>query len=144
MVKKPLDAMAGGGFFDHTGGVFSRYSTDDKWLIPHFEKMLYDNALLIPAYLEAYQITKKECYAEVARRTGDYILRELTDPEGGFYCGQDAASDGEEGKYYTFTPNEIASVLGKGKGAEYCRSSGYPYSGNFEWMRLQQRIWPNR
>ena len=72
--------------------------------------MLYDNALLIPVYLEAYQLTNKECYAQVARRTAEYILRELTDPEGGFYCGQDADSDGEEGKYYAFTPNRNRRV----------------------------------
>ncbi|SFP32920.1 hypothetical protein SAMN05216343_10630 [Oscillibacter sp. PC13] len=140
MVEKTLDAMAKGGIFDHIGGGFSRYSTDEKWLIPHFEKMLYDNALLIPAYLEAYQITKKECYAEVARRTGDYILRELTDPEGGFYCGQDADSDGEEGKYYTLAPNEIESVLGQEKGAEFCRLYGITDRGNFEEKSIPNRI----
>lgn len=143
MVEKTLDAMARGGIFDQIGGGFSRYATDQKWLIPHFEKMLYDNALLIPAYLEAYQLTKKECFAEVARRMGDYILRELTDPEGGFYCGQDADSDGEEGKYYTFTPNEIKSVLGQEKGAEFCRLYGISDRGNFAGKSVPNRIGQN-
>lgn len=84
MVEKTLDAMARGGIFDHIGGGFSRYSTDRRWLVPHFEKMLYDNALLILAYTEAYQITKNRRYSDVIRRTADYILRELTSPKGAF------------------------------------------------------------
>lgn len=121
MVEVTLKAMASGGIFDHIGGGFSRYSTDKKWLVPHFEKMLYDNALLILAYLEAFQITKKEFYTDVAKRTADYILNELTDQEGGFYCGQDADSDGIEGKYYVFTLDEIISVLGEYDGKAFCR-----------------------
>jgi uncharacterized protein YyaL (SSP411 family) len=140
MVEKTLDAMAQGGIFDQIGGGFSRYSTDKKWLIPHFEKMLCDNALLIPAYLTAYQITRKEDYAQTARRTADYILRELTDPEGCFYCAQDADSDGEEGKYYTFTPQQIQSVLGREKGAEFCRRYGITQRGNFEGKSVPNRI----
>lgn len=140
MVEKTLDSMTRGGIFDQIGGGFSRYSTDEKWLIPHFEKMLYDNALLISTCLETYQITKKECYAGIARRTLDYVLRELTDPAGGFYCGQDADSDGEEGKYYAFDPDEIESVLGHEKGKEFCRLYGITHRGNFEGKSIPNRI----
>ncbi|MCI8496721.1 MAG: thioredoxin domain-containing protein, partial [Clostridiales bacterium] len=100
MAEQTLQAMANGGIFDHIGGGFSRYSTDVKWLAPHFEKMLYDNALLIMAYLRAFQMTRNSFYAGVARRTADYVLRELSEENGGFACGQDADSDGVEGKYY--------------------------------------------
>lgn len=94
MAEVTLNAMADGGIHDHVGGGFSRYSTDEQWIVPHFEKMLYDNALLILAYLEAYQVTEKEKYKDIVRDTADYILRELTDRQGGFYCGQDADSEG--------------------------------------------------
>ena len=87
-----LEDMARGGIFDHIGGGFSRYSTDEMWLVPHFEKMLYDNALLLIAYVKAYQHTKQECFADTAHRTARYILRELTSVEGGCYCGQDAVA----------------------------------------------------
>lgn len=119
-----LNAMAKGGICDQIGGGFSRYSTDEMWLKPHFEKMLYDNALLIIAYSEAYNRTGKGFYAEIAKRTADYILRELRSPEDGFYCGQDADSDGVEGGYYIFSPDEIISVLGKNEGEEFCRLYG--------------------
>ena len=109
--------------------VFAGYSTDRKWLVPHFEKMLYDNALLIIVYLEAYQRTDNKSYLEVSRQTADYVLRELTDIKGGFYCGQDADSDGIEGKYYVFTPNEIKDVLGDHDGAEFCRLYGITEGG---------------
>ncbi len=140
MVEKTLECMAKGGIFDHIGGGFSRYSTDEKWLIPHFEKMLYDNALLIAAYIEAYLVTKKDCYAHTARRTADYILRELTDKNGGFYCGQDADTDGEEGKYYAFTPSEIKSVLGTAEGDEFCRKYGIYENGSFGGKSIPNRI----
>lgn len=140
MVEKTLDAMARGGIFDHIGGGFSRYSTDRRWLVPHFEKMLYDNALLILAYTEAYQITNNRRYSDVIRRTADYILRELTSPEGGFYCGQDADSDGVEGKYYTFTPDEITKVLGKEKGEKFCLMYGITDNGNFEGKSIPNLI----
>ena len=90
MVERTLDAMAHGGLQDQIGGGFSRYATDRKWLVPHFEKMLYDNALLILAYLRAYEVTGKPRYAHTARRTADYMLAELMGQEGGFFCGQDA------------------------------------------------------
>ena len=132
MAERTLQAMSAGGIFDHVGGGFSRYSTDEKWLVPHFEKMLYDNALLILAYLEAFQLTQNKQYADTARRTADYILRELTDPQGGFYCGQDADSDGVEGKYYLFTTEEVKRVLGETDGIQFCQMYDITASGNFE------------
>ena len=140
MVDTTLKAMANGGIFDHIGGGFSRYSTDKKWLVPHFEKMLYDNALIILAYLEAFQITKNPVYSDVAKRTADYILNELTDQEGGFYCGQDADSDGIEGKYYVFTPDEVISVLGEYDGKGFCSAYDITEHGNFERKSIPNRI----
>lgn len=140
MVEITLEDMARGGIFDHIGGGFSRYSTDEMWLVPHFEKMLYDNALLLIAYLKAYQHTKWECFADTARRTARYILRELTSAEGGCYCGQDADSDGVEGKYYVFTPEEVKAVLGEANGAEFCRLYDITDSGNFEGKSIPNRI----
>ncbi len=140
MVEVTLKHMANGGIFDQIGGGFSRYSTDGRWLVPHFEKMLYDNALLILAYLEAFQLTKNPFYADIAKRTADYILEELTDPEGGFYCGQDADSDGVEGKYYLFTPDEVARAVGKEDGAEFCRLYNVTERGNFEGKSIPNRI----
>ncbi len=140
MASLTLDAMARGGIHDHIGGGFSRYSTDKKWLVPHFEKMLYDNALLLLTYVVAYQYTKEEAFADVARHTADYILRELTDGQGGFYCGQDADSEGVEGKYYVFTPEEVKTVLGEGDGAEFCRLYDISDSGNFEGKSIPNRI----
>lgn len=124
MVDTTLTAMARGGIFDQIGGGFSRYSTDERWLKPHFEKMLYDNALLIIAYSEAYEKSNNEYFFAIAMRTADYLLRELKSPEGAFFCGQDADSDGVEGKYYTFTPDEIVSVLGNDEGESFCRTYG--------------------
>ncbi len=143
MAEITLKAMADGGIFDHIGGGFSRYSTDKKWLVPHFEKMLYDNALLILAYLEAFQLTKKPFYADVAKRTADYILTELTDPEGGFYCGQDADSDGVEGKYYVFAPDELIQVLGGQDGVRFCEEYDITEHGNFEGKSIPNRIGKN-
>lgn len=147
IVETTLQAMSAGGIFDHIGGGFSRYSTDTAWLVPHFEKMLYDNALLIRVYLEAFQLTGKPCYAKTARRTINYILTELADDDGGFYCGQDADSDGVEGKYYVFRPNEIFHVLGAQDGAEFCRLYGITETGNFEGQSIPNLIgkeggWP--
>lgn len=140
IAETTLHAMAAGGIFDHIGGGFSRYSTDTAWLVPHFEKMLYDNALLISAYLESFQLTGKPCYADTARRTIDYILTELTDDDGGFYCGQDADSDGVEGKYYVFRPDEIIHVLGAQDGAEFCRLYDITETGNFEGQSIPNLI----
>lgn len=132
MVEHTLDQMDRGGIYDHIGGGFSRYSTDEKWLIPHFEKTLYDNALLAQTYLEAYEKTKIPVYRRVAEDVLDYVLRELTDEKSGFYCGQDADSDGEEGKYYLFTPDEIGKVLGKKESNQFCEWFGITKAGNFE------------
>ncbi|MSR56238.1 MAG: thioredoxin domain-containing protein [Planctomycetaceae bacterium] len=107
-----LDKMAAGGIYDQLGGGFHRYSTDERWLAPHFEKMLYDNALLVPAYLEAYQATGDANYARVARETLDYVLREMTQPQGGFFSTQDADSEGVEGKFFVWSEAEIEQVLG--------------------------------
>lgn len=124
--------MYRGGIFDHIGFGFCRYSTDKKFLIPHFEKMLYDNALLIIAYCKAYETTKKTIYLEIAEKTASFVLKEMTAQEGGFYSALDADSEGEEGKYYTFTPEEIISVLGKDKGTAFNRHFGITEKGNFE------------
>ena len=132
MAERTLERMYRGGLFDHVGGGFSRYSTDRQWLVPHFEKMLYDNALLALAYTEGWRQSHRNYQREVVRRTLDYVLRELTDPEGGFYCGQDADSDGVEGKYYTFTPNELKTVLGDEEAERFCRRFGITDRGNFE------------
>jgi uncharacterized protein YyaL (SSP411 family) len=127
-----LDRMARGGLYDQLGGGFHRYSTDARWLVPHFEKMLYDNALLAGCYLDAWQATKHPFYADVVRGTLDYVLRDMTDPEGGFYSAEDADSEGEEGKFYIWTPREIAAVLGEEAAATFCRVYDATDVGNFE------------
>lgn len=132
MALHTLDSMYRGGLFDHVGSGFSRYSTDGHWLIPHFEKMLYDNALLALAYTEAFQHTRRPIYEEIVRRTLDYVLRELSDPQGGLCCGQDADSDGAEGKYYLLTPDEVIHVLGETDGGRFYRWYGIARPGNFE------------
>lgn len=132
MVLKTLEQMYKGGIFDHIDGGFSRYSTDKYWLIPHFEKMLYDNALLNVAYLEAYDITKDGLYKNVAVKIIRYVEAVLTDKEGGFYCAEDADSDGVEGKYYAFLPSDIIQVLGKADGEFFNEYFDITQSGNFE------------
>lgn len=132
MAEKTLLQMYRGGMFDHIGGGFSRYSTDRYFLAPHFEKMLYDNALLILAYCKAYEITGKQIYRGVAQKTADYILREMTSPGGGFYSAQDADSEGVEGKYYLFEPSEIIGVLGEKTGKEFNQHFDITEKGNFE------------
>ena len=112
MTRKTLDAMARGGMYDQVGGGFSRYSTDRQWLVPHFEKMLYDNALLAHVYLEAFQVTDDELYHRIATEILEYVLREMTSSEGGFYSATDADSEGVEGKFFVWTPDEIVAVLG--------------------------------
>ncbi|MBR0596979.1 thioredoxin domain-containing protein [Sinanaerobacter chloroacetimidivorans] len=132
MVEKTLRYMYRGGIFDHIGFGFSRYSTDNKWLVPHFEKMLYDNALLAIIYLETFQITEKEIYRMIAAKTLDYILREMTDSEGGFYSAQDADSEGIEGKYYVFDPAETIRLLGEEDGAYFNEYFDISERPNFE------------
>ena len=140
LVEKTLTGMYQGGIFDHIGYGFSRYSTDHKWLVPHFEKMLYDNGLLIIAYLECYQFTHKNQYKEIAEMTMEYVLRELTSSEGGFYCAQDADSEGVEGKYYVFTPEEIIEVLGKEDGEYFNQYYDITKHGNFEGKSIPNRL----
>ncbi len=132
IVTRTLDKMAAGGIYDHLGGGFHRYATDDHWLVPHFEKMLYDNALLARVYLHAYQVTGKERYARICRETLDYVRRDMTSPEGGFYATQDADSEGQEGKFYVWRPDEIAAVLDHDD-ADLCMAVyGVTPQGNFE------------
>ena len=138
-----LDKMANGGIYDHLGGGFARYSTDERWLAPHFEKMLYDNALLVPAYLEAHQITGRADFARVARETLDYILREMTSPEGGFYSTQDADSEGEEGKFFVWSKAEIESLLDPGDAQAFCESYDVSASGNWEHKNILNRPRPH-
>ncbi|MEA4826805.1 MAG: thioredoxin domain-containing protein, partial [Clostridium sp.] len=132
MVTRTLDSMYKGGIFDHIGFGFSRYSTDEKWLVPHFEKMLYDNALLAICYLEAYLATGKKLYSEVAEKVFTYILRDMKHTGGGFYSAEDADSEGEEGKFYLWSYEEIISLLGEEKGKLFCNYYDITKRGNFE------------
>ena len=111
-VRKALDAMRAGGIWDHLGGGFHRYSTDERWLVPHFEKMLYDNAMLLGLYVDAWRATKEPLYEQTARAIAAYVAREMTSPDGGFYATQDADSEGDEGKFFVWTPAEIDAACG--------------------------------
>ena len=132
MVRLNLDKMARGGIYDHLAGGFARYSVDAQWLVPHFEKMLYDNALLTGAYLDGYLITKDASYACVVRETLDYILGYMTDTRGGFHSTEDADSEGGEGKFYVWTPGEIKEILGEEQGERFCYVYDVSEEGNFE------------
>jgi uncharacterized protein YyaL (SSP411 family) len=132
MATLTLDRMANGGICDQLGGGFHRYSTDREWLVPHFEKMLYDNALLVPAYLEAFQLTREERFAAVARAACDWMLREMTTSGGGFASSQDADSEGEEGRFFAWTPAELRAVLGARLGDQAAVWFGVREGGNFE------------
>ncbi len=143
MAEKTLIKMRKGGIFDHIGYGFSRYSTDKYYLAPHFEKMLYDNALLIIAYASAYSITNNSIYLDTAEKTAKYILKEMTSECGGFYSAQDADSEGVEGKYYTFTLNEIISVLGEDKGKEFAEVFDITENGNFEGLNIPNLLESN-
>jgi len=140
MAEKTLLQMYKGGIFDHIGYGFSRYSTDRYWLAPHFEKMLYDNALLAVAYLTAFEQTGNELYASVARRIFIYIEREMSNEHGGLYSAQDADSDGIEGKYYVFTPEEVFDVLGGRDGAQFNDYFDISRKGNFEGKNIPNLI----
>jgi hypothetical protein len=139
VVTLTLDKMSHGGIYDHLGGGFHRYATDSTWLVPHFEKMLYDNALLASAYLEAYQATGQADYARVVRETLDYVLREMTQPQGGFYSTQDADSEGEEGKFFVWTENEILELLGPQDGRLFCYCYDVTARGNWEGHNILNR-----
>ena len=132
MVTLTLERMAAGGIYDQIGGGFHRYSTDARWRVPHFEKMLYDNAQLVAVYLEAYQVTGREDFAQVAREILDYVLRDMTSPEGGFYSASDADSQGAEGTYFVWTAAEIDHVLGAEQGRIARTYFDVTTGGNFE------------
>lgn len=140
MVVSTLDGLARGGIYDHIGYGFSRYSTDEKFLVPHFEKMLYDNALLAIAYTEAFQVTKEDRFKRVAEHVLTYVLRDMQHPDGGFYSAEDADSEGEEGKFYVWTPNEIINVLGDELGGLYCQVYDITEQGNFEGKNIPNLI----
>jgi uncharacterized protein YyaL (SSP411 family) len=131
MVTRTLDAMALGGLHDHLGGGFHRYATDVRWTVPHFEKMLYDNALLSQVYLDAYALTRDPSYREVAEGVYAWVAREMTDGEGGFYSGIDADSEGVEGKFYTWTQDALLSALGPESGELFCQVYSVEERGNF-------------
>ncbi len=127
-----LDAMAQGGIYDQVGGGFHRYSTDNEWLVPHFEKMLYNQAQLARVYLQAYELTKKPFYARIAEQTLDYVLREMTSAQGGFYSAIDADSEGEEGVFYVWTPAQLTAALSAHDAALVMDLFGVTEQGNFE------------
>jgi hypothetical protein len=131
-VELTLHKMALGGIYDQLGGGFHRYAVDERWLVPHFEKMLYDNALLARIYLDAFLVTGNDFYRRIATETLDYVRREMTDPQGGFYSTQDADSEGEEGKFFVWTPEEVAAVLGEEDALLFNRYFDVSELGNFE------------
>ncbi len=139
MVEKTLQSMYQGGIYDHIGFGFSRYSTDNEWLVPHFEKMLYDNALLALAYLECYQLTNEDFYAGVAQDIFSYILRDMSGTDGGFYSAEDADSEGEEGKYYLWDMEEIKQVLGE-DALSWINAYGISPGGNFQGKNIPNLI----
>lgn len=131
IVELTLDMMHRGGIYDHLGGGFSRYSVDEQWLVPHFEKMLYDNAILAQAYLEAWQLTKKPIYRKICEEILQYILRDMTHSEGGFYSAEDSDSEGHEGLFYTWNYDEIKNIL-SGEHELFCEYYDITPQGNFE------------
>ena len=131
-VRHTLSKMARGGIYDHLGGGFARYSTDERWLVPHFEKMLYDNALLSSTYLEAYQATSEPSFRQVARETMDYVLGRMTAPHGAFHSTEDADSEGVEGKYYVWSAAEVAELLVAERAKTFCYVYDVTQQGNWE------------
>jgi uncharacterized protein YyaL (SSP411 family) len=142
MVTRTLDWMAAGGIYDHIGGGFHRYATDRRWLVPHFEKMLYDQALISRCYVQAWQITKHPYYADVVTQTLDYVLRDMRDTSGGFYSAEDADSEGREGTFYLWTAEEIEQVLGADDGGMFNAYYGVTETGNFEDKNILSRTIP--
>ncbi|MCF7620072.1 thioredoxin domain-containing protein [Bacillus sonorensis] len=140
-VTKTLDSMANGGIYDHIGYGFARYSTDQEWLVPHFEKMLYDNALLLMAYTEAYQVTKRERYKRISEQIIAFIRREMTDERGAFFSALDADTEGVEGKYYIWSKDEITETLGDELGSLYCAVYDITDEGNFEGFNIPNLIY---
>jgi len=140
IVERTLLGMYSGGIFDHIGYGFARYSVDEKWLVPHFEKMLYDNALLAKVYTEAFLVTGRLIYKEIAEKVIDYVLRDMKSPEGGFYSAEDADSEGVEGKFYLWTRDEIISILGDKEGAWFSSVYGVTDEGNFEGKNILNLI----
>lgn len=132
LVDRTLDMLHRGGIYDHLGGGFSRYSVDEKWLVPHFEKMLYDNAILAQSYLEAWQLTKRPIYRQVCEEILCYILRDMTHPDGGFYSAEDADSEGFEGLFYTWTYEEVTQILKDENYTLFCQFYNITPQGNFE------------
>jgi len=142
MATHTLRAMAAGGMYDQLGGGFHRYSVDEHWLVPHFEKMLYDNALLARAYLDAWQLTHEPGFARVVEDTLGFVWREMTSPEGGFYSSLDADSEGEEGRFYLWTPQELDAVLGVELGAALAHAFDVTEKGNFEGRNILHPVAP--
>lgn len=140
MVETTLQAMAAGGIFDHIGFGFSRYSTDREWLVPHFEKMLYDNALLLMAYIECFQVTGNPFYKKISERIITFVTREMRSDEGAFYSAIDADSEGVEGKYYVWDDEEIFEVLGDELGERYTTAYDISSGGNFEGKNIPNLI----
>jgi uncharacterized protein len=132
MATQTLRAMAAGGMYDQLGGGFHRYSVDERWLVPHFEKMLYDNALLARAYLDAWQLTRDPAFRRVVEETLAFVQREMTSPDGGFYSSLDADSEGEEGRFYLWTPQELEAALGVDEGGALGSAFDVTAEGNFE------------
>jgi uncharacterized protein YyaL (SSP411 family) len=131
-VRLTLDRMGAGGIYDHLGGGFARYSVDERWAVPHFEKMLYDNAQLVRVYADGYRLTGEASWRRIFEDTIEYVLRDLSHPQGGFFASEDADSEGEEGRFYVWTPAQVQAVLGSEDGAFACRALGITEHGNFE------------
>jgi len=142
MATNTLRAMAAGGMYDQLGGGFHRYSVDERWLVPHFEKMLYDNALLARAYLDAWQLTHDAAFARVVEETLAFVQREMTAPDAGFYSSLDADTEGEEGRFYLWTPNELDAVLGPEQGGALARAFDVTPDGNFEGHNILHPVAP--
>jgi uncharacterized protein YyaL (SSP411 family) len=141
-LQRTLDGMAGGGIYDHLGGGFARYGVDERWEVPHFEKMLYDNAQLVKIYADAWRHAPQPAWRAVFEQSCDYVLRDLTHPQGGFCAGEDADSEGEEGRFYVWSAEQIRAVLGADDGAFALRAYGVTEAGNFAGGRsvLQRRL----